>query len=91
MSISKTELTIGIVGAGSFAGFAAKAFLKVPGIKVIAVTDTHSPVARQLANELNAKAHPDYETLLSDSRFTLPPHLFYIIHNQRWPCWPASM
>ena len=33
------QLNIGIIGAGGFAGFAAKAFSNVPGIQVIAVTD----------------------------------------------------
>ena len=39
------QLNIGIVGAGGFAHFAAKAFLKVTGIKIIAVHDINETVA----------------------------------------------
>jgi len=82
MNISKSELNIGIVGAGGFAAFAANAFRAVPGIKIIAVTDVHLTAARKLANELNAKTYPDYETLLSDDIVSLvyiatPPFLHY--------------
>src|ERR1022692_52512 len=82
MTVSKSELTIGIVGAGAFAAFASKAFIQVPGIKVVAVADTNSTSARQLADELSAKAYSDYEALLRDSRISLvyvstPPYLHY--------------
>lgn len=82
MTVSKSELTIGIVGAGAFATFASKAFIQVPGIKVVAVADTNSTSARQLADELSAKAYSDYESLLRDSRISLvyvstPPFLHY--------------
>ena len=82
MTVSKSELTIGIVGAGAFAAFASKAFIQVPGIKVVAVADTNSTSARQLADELSAKAYSDYEALLRDSRISLvyvstPPFLHY--------------
>jgi predicted dehydrogenase len=82
MTVSKSELTIGIVGAGAFAAFASKAFLQVPGIKVVAVADTNSTSARQLADELSAKAYSDYESLLRDRSISLvyvstPPFLHY--------------
>jgi predicted dehydrogenase len=82
MTVSKSELKIGIVGAGAFAAFAAKAFLQVPGIKIVAVADTNSISARNLAGELSAKAYSDYESLLRDSRISLiyistPPFLHY--------------
>ncbi len=82
MNISKSALTIGIVGAGGFAGFAAKAFLQVEGIKIVAITDIHFTSATQLADELDAKAYRDYETLLKDSSINLvyiatPPYLHY--------------
>jgi len=41
MTVPKSELTIGIFGAGAFAAFAAKAFIQVLGIKVVAVADTN--------------------------------------------------
>jgi predicted dehydrogenase len=82
MTVSKSKLTIGIIGAGAFAAFASKAFLQVPGIKVVAVADTNSIAARQLAGELSAKAYSDYESLLRDSSIGLvyvstPPFLHY--------------
>jgi predicted dehydrogenase len=82
MTDSKLELRIGIVGAGAFAAFASKAFLQVPGIKVVAVADTNSKSAQHLAGELSAKAYSDYESILRDSSIRLvyistPPFLHY--------------
>jgi predicted dehydrogenase len=82
MTVSKSELTIGIVGAGAFAAFASKAFLQVPGIKIVAVADTSPISAQYLAGELSAKAYSDHETLLCDSSISLvyistPPFLHY--------------
>lgn len=78
----KNGLNIGIIGAGGFATFAAKAFLKVNGIQVVAVADTNEAAARQLAQELNAKVYVDYKALLKDQEIQLiyiatPPFLHY--------------
>jgi predicted dehydrogenase len=79
----KNELGIGIVGAGGFAGFAAKAFLSAPGIKIIAVTDIDEKAALQMGNELNIKVyHNNYEEFLQDNSIDLvyiatPPFLHY--------------
>lgn len=78
----KSELSIGIVGAGAFAFFASKAFLQVPGIKITAVADTNQNSAIQLANELSAKSYSDFETFLRDDKIDLvyistPPFLHY--------------
>ncbi len=51
----KNELYIGIIGAGSFASFAANAFLKIEGVKIIAIADVNEQAGKQLAEELNAK------------------------------------
>lgn len=82
MTVSKSELNIGIVGAGAFAAFASKAFLQEPGIKIVAVTDTNPISARHLAGELSAKAYSDFESILRDSSIDLvyvstPPFLHY--------------
>lgn len=78
----KNELGIGIVGAGGFAGFAAKAFLLVPGIKIIAVTDINEKAALQMSNELKTKVYKDYGELLQDKSIDLvyiatPPYYHY--------------
>ena len=39
MTNSASELNIGVVGAGGFATFAAKCFVMVDGIKIVAVAD----------------------------------------------------
>lgn len=83
----QNELNIGIVGAGGFAAFAAKAFLKIPGIRIIAVTDVQAAVATQLANELEAKVYTDYNALLENSDIQLvyiatPPYLHYAQSKQ---------
>ncbi len=82
MSISKSELSIGIVGAGAFASFASNAFLQVPGIKIVAIADTNPVSSKQLANELSAESYSDYETFLQNEKVDLvyistPPFLHY--------------
>lgn len=82
MSISKTELKIGIVGAGGFAIFASQAFLKVPGVKVVAIYDINDKACNKMAVELSAKPYTDYESFLLDSNVDLvyiatPPFLHY--------------
>ena len=76
------NLNIGIVGAGGFAQFASKAFLKVTGIKIVALTDINEAVARQMAAAFNAAVYVDYETILKDKNIDLvyiatPPFLHY--------------
>jgi predicted dehydrogenase len=78
----KTELNIGIVGAGSFAGFAATAFLSIPGIKIIAVSDINETAAIKMSKELKIKAYTNYEEFLKDDNIDLvyiatPPSLHY--------------
>ncbi len=82
MDISKSGLSIGIVGAGGFAGFAANSFLQVPGIKITAIMDTDSNAATRLASEVSAKTYTDYELFLHDNELNLvyvatPPFLHY--------------
>ena len=76
------QLNIGIIGAGGFAGFAAKAFTNVPGVQVIAVTDIDQQKAARMAYELNAAMYNDLPAFLSDTRIALvyiatPPFLHY--------------
>lgn len=78
----KKELNIGIVGAGGFAAFSAKAFLKIPGIKIVAVADLVQANADKLAKELYADSYSDYDEFLALSLIDLvyiatPPFLHY--------------
>ncbi|MEP6713538.1 MAG: Gfo/Idh/MocA family oxidoreductase [Ferruginibacter sp.] len=68
------ELNIGIIGAGSFAFFAAKAFVKIAGVKIIAISDIDEQIGKQLCEELNANFYPGYEDLLKDNNV----HVVYI-------------
>ena len=73
---------MGIMGAGGFARFATKAFLKVTGVKVIAVTDLNKKAAQQMADELNATVYETFEELLENRNVQLiyiatPPFLHY--------------
>jgi predicted dehydrogenase len=75
-------LSIGILGAGGFAAFAAKAFLKVEGIRIHAVCDVDTSNATALAGETDALAYPSYEDMLQDVAIDLiyiatPPFLHY--------------
>jgi predicted dehydrogenase len=78
----KNELNIGIVGAGGFAAFASKAFLKIQGIKIVAVSDIDLSAAERLAKEVNAKVYHDLDKFLENSDIDLvyiatPPFLHY--------------
>ncbi|MDQ3683323.1 MAG: Gfo/Idh/MocA family oxidoreductase [Bacteroidota bacterium] len=78
----RKELNIGIVGAGGFAAFSAKAFLKIPSIHIIAVTDINQSTAEKFAKELNADPYSEYEIFLDNKHIDLvyiatPPFLHY--------------
>ena len=80
-------VSIGIIGAGSFAAFAAKAFLKVQGIKIMAVADVNETSGQQLASELNATFYKGYENVLKDESVHLvyiatPPFLHFEISKE---------
>ena len=78
------SLNIGIIGAGSFATFAAAAFLKIEGVKIVAITDLNEQTGKQFAAELQAKFYTAYQELLMDDKIALvyiatPPFLHYEI------------
>lgn len=81
-NLGERELHIGIIGAGGFARFATKAFLKAPGIKLIAVTDLNKIAAHQMGDEFDAIVYETFEELLENSDIQLvyiatPPFLHY--------------
>ncbi len=83
----KKQLTIGIVGAGEFAAFAAHAFLKVEGICIKAVTDIDESNAHNFAHEVQAQSYPHYHQLLDDKEIDLiyiatPPYLHHTQSKQ---------
>ena len=80
--MANEELNIGIVGAGSFAAFAIRAFLMLPGIKVIAVTDINESAARQMAEQYGLNIYHELEQMLASEKIDLvyiatPPFLHY--------------
>ena len=64
-------LNIGIIGAGGFAHFASKAFLKVNELKIIAVYDISEAIAKELSDKLNAETYTDYDLLLKNENINL--------------------
>ena len=81
--MDKNDLHIGVVGAGGFARFAIQAFIKVPGVKVIAVTDINEKAAWQMGKDLELEVYPDLDTLLANENINLvyiatPPSLHYL-------------
>ena len=76
------ELKIGIVGAGGFSAFAINAFLKIKGIKIVAVTDVNKKAANKMANDFHLKVESDISNLLKNANVELvyiatPPFLHY--------------
>ncbi len=85
--MQKKILQIGIVGAGSFASFAAHAFLRVEGVKIVAVADVNETAAQHMGAELNAEVYVNFETFLNDINIDLvyiatPPFLHYLHSKQ---------
>lgn len=75
-------LKIGVVGAGGFATFASKAFLKIDGVNISGVTDVNSSAAEKFAKELNTISYKSMIGLLKDDNINLvyiatPPFLHY--------------
>jgi predicted dehydrogenase len=75
-------LTIGMIGAGAFARFAAGAFLQTPGIRIAAITDLNKMAARQLSAEQGSTVYDSVDDLLADANIRLvyiatPPFLHY--------------
>ncbi len=68
------ELHIGVVGAGGFAKFAVTAFLRVPGVKVVAITDIDPAAARRMGEAFTLTMYKDLEDLLTNA----PAQLIYI-------------
>jgi predicted dehydrogenase len=82
MTASVMSLNIGIVGAGGFANFAAKCFVMVNGIKIVAVADTNQSAASTMAGNFGATAYQDFDNFLEDDRIDLvyiatPPSLHF--------------
>lgn len=82
MRMMNTGLNIGIIGAGGFAAFAAQAFVKVKGIRIVAVTDIQAAAAGALAAAFQAKNYANDTQLLLDPEIDLvyiatPPYLHY--------------
>src|SRR5450432_1711965 len=75
-------LTIGMIGAGAFARFAAGAFLQTPGIRIAAITDLNKMAARQMSVEQGSTVYDSVDDLITDANIRLvyiatPPFLHY--------------
>lgn len=82
MTLSAPVLQIGVVGAGGFANFAARCFVAVEGIKIVAVADTDAVAAAKMADAFGAKSFSTVEELLADPAVDLvyiatPPSLHF--------------
>lgn len=74
------QLTIGILGAGGFALFAAKAFLKVEGIEIKYVADIDPMLASRFAEDINAQTCSEdqlYANEIDLIYIATPPYLHY--------------
>src|SRR5918911_42516 len=73
-------MRIGILGSGFMGGTHARAYAKVPGVEVVAVSSRHLDKAEKLAREVGARATIDDRTIVEDPTIdaisnTLPTHL----------------
>ena len=73
-------MRIGILGSGFMGGTHARAYAKIPGVEVAAVSSRHLDKAEKLAGEVGARATTDDRTIIEDPTIdaisnTLPTHL----------------
>ena len=73
-------MRIGILGAGFMGGTHARAFAKIPGVEIVAISSRHPEKAEALVAAVGGKAVTDDRTILEDPSIeavsnTLPTHL----------------
>jgi UDP-N-acetylglucosamine 3-dehydrogenase len=73
-------MKIGILGAGFMGTTHARAYAKIPGISIAAVSSRHLEKAERLASEVGARATTDDRSIIEDPSIeaisnTLPTHL----------------
>lgn len=73
-------MNIGVLGSGFMGGTHARAYAKLPGVKVVAVSSRSVEKATQLADEVGARPVTDEMDILNDPTIeavsiTLPSHL----------------
>ena len=59
-------LKIGILGSGFMGQTPARAYAKIPGISIVAVSSRHLDKAEKLANEVGARATTDDRSIIED-------------------------
>ena len=80
--MAQPELHIGVLGAGGFARFAVTAFLRVRGIRVVAIADIDHQAARAMGDAFSLVVHEDFEQMLTNPSIQLiyiatPPYLHF--------------
>ncbi len=80
MSGGDRPVRIGILGSGFMGGTHARAYAKVPGVEIVAVSSRHLDKAEKLAAEVGAKATTDDRAIIEDPTIdaisnTLPTNL----------------
>jgi predicted dehydrogenase len=73
-------MRIGILGAGFMGGTHARAYAKVPGVEIVAISSRHPEKAEKLVAEVGGRAVTDDRAILEDASIvaisnTLPTHL----------------
>ncbi len=73
-------MRIGILGSGFMGTTHARAFAKVPGVEIVAVSSQNRDKAEKLAAEVGARAVSDDRAIIEDTSIvaisnTLPTHL----------------
>src|SRR5262245_47492826 len=76
------ELGLGVIGCGRFGLFALQQFVQVPGIKPVAIADTHREAARDVARRFGLPDLMDADDLLKMQNVDLvyiasPPFLHH--------------
>lgn len=73
-------MRVGILGAGFMGGTHARAYAKLPGIEIVAISSRHREKAEKLVGEVGGKAVTDDRAVIEDPSIdvisnTLPTHL----------------
>ncbi|MBN9020546.1 MAG: Gfo/Idh/MocA family oxidoreductase [Rhizobiales bacterium] len=73
-------MRVGILGAGFMGGTHARAYAKIPGVDIVAISSRHPEKAEKLVAEVGGKAVADDRAVIEDASIdvisnTLPTHL----------------
>jgi predicted dehydrogenase len=81
------RIKMGLIGAGGFAAFAARAFARVPGVELAGVTDINPDACWAMSQEFGIRVYNDYDQMIASGSIDLiyiatPPFVHFAQSKQ---------